>query len=332
MIKFFSKGFFVQYAVVFILGTAIWIPAFLTAPVSCQTNSYWGPVAILLNNLFVYLGYGATVLAYLIIFSTGILVNNMAGRFNISEKSGIFPLFLFVILSSCFPSLTALSPITLALPLIVLLFIILLKHSEKEETILSSLDAGIITGFLALIYYPLALLIIMIWFTIITLTKASWRNFIASILGIAFPAFLIYVYFFFSIKEDAFLDQANHIGFITLNPAFLSAITFDTITTLVMVAFVLISAIKVMQQQQNLTILQRGYLFLLGIYILVIFAINLLFSTQLITVLLFAPAGALTLNSLLSDGTKPKWVNLSLSLFLIIVFLNTWHNYLYATQ
>jgi hypothetical protein len=331
MIKFFTKGFFIQYAAVFILGLILWLPAILAEPVITAPDSYWGPVSVILNELFTWLGFSGTILAYLIIYAAGILINQMTGYYGITDRTGTLPLFLYVIISSFVQSLTILAPATLFLPFIILMFIIFLKHDEENESIISSFDAGIVAGLLTLFYYPLAILVLLIWFALFTIRGISWRNYMASFIGWTFPSFMAYAWYLFSGQETIFLNQIAQIGGFHINTAFYPFST-ETLLIIFVLLIIFISALKVMNQQKNLSIKQRNYYLIFGVYIILILFINLFFSTGFINILLLAPAAAITLDNLLTSTIKSKWVNLALLLFLLIIITNSWLSFYYAVQ
>ena len=331
MLKFFSKGFFIQYAAVFILGLILWLPAILSEPVIISPDFYWGPLSVFFNELFIWLGFSGTILAYFIIYASGIMINKMTGYYGVTDRTGTLPLLLYVITSSFVQSLTVPAPAILFLPFIILLFVVFFKHDEKDESIMSSLDAGVIAGLLTLFYYPLAILILLIWFALFTIKGRSWRNYVVSFLGWTFPSFLIYAWYLFSGQETIFLNQIAEIGGFHFNTSFF---TFSTEALLVIFVSLItfISALKVMNQQKNLSIKQRNYYFIFGFYILLFLIVNLFLSNGFVNVLLLAPAGAITLDNLLTSTNKPKWVNLALILFLLIIITNSWLSFYYAAQ
>lgn len=322
MLKFFNKGFFTQYAVIFFIGLTLWIPAFFLHTTHYEPNGYWVFLSVAIFNIAKASGIIGSIVAYLITFVTGLLINQLASNFKLTDRTGTLPLFLFVVLSSFSASITGLTPFTLMLPLIVLLLFIVYKHDEKNENIFHSLDAGIIVGLLALFYYPMALLMLLIWIAFGSIKGVSWRNFVATLLGLFFPLFMVYVFFLFTNNEPAFFAQLAQIGAPAINHSYLP-VTIDSIITIAITFIILISAIKVMQQQRNLTIKQRSYFFITGFYIFLILIIQLFFSNQTITSLFFAPAGSITLNNILSEKVKNRWVNGFTVMFIILILFNS---------
>ncbi len=331
MIKFFSKGFFIQYAMAFLIGLMFWLPAFLNKSVIAQPDIYWGPLSAYFYQLFSFLGIAGTIAAYLIVYGGGLIINHLAGYYSVAEKTGTLPLFLFVIISSFFPALTTLSLFTLIVPWIILLMVILFKHAEKDENIIPSFDAGFLTGILALFYFPLFWLILWVWLAFIIFKSAAWRNFTASMLGLLFPTLLIYAFLLFTGNEPVFFEGLGNLFHGGINSSLL-LFKGSTFLAYLVPVLILFSAFKVMHQQTNLTISQRSYLFVLGIYVIIVFIIILFFSTGFSAILLLAPAGAVTLSNLIVSSVKPKWTNIAFIVLLLVYLSFSWLTFYYAAQ
>lgn len=322
MLKFFNKGFFTQYALIFFIGLTLWMPAILRHTIYYEPNGYWGLLNVAIFNIAKTSGVIGSVVAYLITFITGLLVNKFAANFKLSDRTSTLPLFLFIVLSSFSTNITGLSHFTIMLPFIVLLFLVVFKHDEKNENVFHSLDAGTIVGILALFYYPMVLMMLLIWIAFASIKGVSWRNFVATLLGLIFPLFMVYVYFFFSHNEPAFFDHIAKLSPPAINRSYFP-FTIDSIITIAITLIILISAIKVMQQQTNLTVKQRSYFFIIGFYIFIISVIQLFISDKTITTLFFAPAGSITLNNILSEKIKNRWVNGFTVLFIMLILFNS---------
>jgi hypothetical protein len=331
MLKFFSKSFFPQYTAVFITGLVLWFPAFIKTPLLIEPDNYWGPIAVAFNRIAGLTGMAGTILAFFLTFITGMLTNTISGRFSLSDKSGTLPLFLFMLLASFTPEITVLSPFIVVLWFVILLFLILFKHEEKEENIMHSFDAGLIVGILTLIYYPLIIMLILIWFAFVSIKGINWRNFVVSIIGLLFPAFLIYSWYFFTGNEQLFFNSVSNI-FVFNHYIPFTPFTNDNILVLFVTTLILLSAITIMNRQKDLSIRQRSFLTITGFYLLLSITIYLFFSPQTITFILMVPAASVTLYHLLSNNPKTRWVNIALSIFFIIVLINSWINLFDVTQ
>jgi hypothetical protein len=332
MLTFFSKGFFTQYATVFMLGVLLWLPAALTQPVIEEPNQYWGILARFLFYSNGSLPVLSILLAYLLTFITGLFINKMATDYGLTGKTSTLPLFVYILMTGFSPSFHSLSPFIFMLPLLTLLYHLLFKHYHKENNIFLSFDTGIILGIATLIYPPLAIMIIAIWISLLTFKGISWRNFPASLMGLLFPAFMVYSYYFFTGHESLVAGLFPIKSLLNFN-LFYFPFTLNSLLNLLLALFVLIAAVKVMQQQKNLSIQQRNHFTVVGVSLLFLLFIQLFLSLQLTTTLLLVPAGALTVSNIISNSLlKPKWSNLMLVAFVIISLFNSFLPFINAAR
>ena len=318
MRSFFNKGFFTQYATVFLTGLLLWLPSAFMQPTMATPDGDFGALLGFIHFSTINIHpVVAVVSAFLLVFITGLFVNRLANDYGLSGKTSTLPLLFFVLLTGFSPSFHQWSASLLALPLITLLFILLFKHYHGENNLFLSFDAGFVTGLLTLIYPPLALLIIVVLISLLSFKGVSWRNFIISLVGLLFPPFLVYAYYFFTGSEAYFLNLFHiHIGLI-FNRFYLS-LSFNSVLLWLSIILLFISAVKVLQQQSNLSIQQRSYFSIIGISLLMLLFVQLLLSSQAETALLLAPAGALTMGNLMDNTTlKAKWI--STAIFIIIL-------------
>lgn len=332
MLKFFNKSFFTQYITIFVLGLLLWLPAaFLQTGIETPQNSS-GTVSHItdyINNNFPVLGAIATFLLTII---AGLFINKMANHYNLTGKTSTLPLFVFILISGFSPLFHSFTLFTITLPFTTLFYSLIFKHYHKGGNIFLSFDTGMTVGILTLLYPPLLLLIFILWFSLLSFKGISWRNFTAGLFGLLFPLFLIYSYYFFSGQESAFLNLVPSDIYLSLNNN-LFHLTLNTVLILLLSVFIFISAVKVLQQQKNLTIRKRSYYSVVSFSLFLLLFIQLFLSKQYSAVLLLAPAGALTISNLLNNSSlKPKWINLLFVIFILISLTNVYLPYLYVTQ
>lgn len=332
MLTFFNKGFFTQYVTVFMLGVLLWLPAALTQPVIEEPNQYWGILARFLFYSNSSLPLLNIILAYLLTFITGLFINKLATDYGLIGKTSTLPLFIYILMTGFSPSFHSLSPFVFMLPLLTLLYHLLFKHYHKENNIFLSFDTGFILGIATLIYPPLAIMILAIWISLLTFKGISWRNFPASLMGLLFPAFMVYSYYFFTGHESLVAGLFPIKSLLNFN-LFYFPFTLNSLLNLLLALFVLIAAVKVMQQQKNLSIQQRNHFTVVGVSLFFLLFIQLFLSLQLTTTLLLIPAGALTVSNIISNSLlKPKWTNFILIAFILISLLNSFLPFINATQ
>ena len=332
MLKFFNKGFFVQYATTFVLGLLLWLPALVTRSGIEEPNVYWGGIAKVLYNASVSFPITGIILAFLLTYITGLFINRMATDYGLAGKTSTLPLFIFILLTGFSPSFHCLSPFVVSLPFLTLFYLLLFKHYHNENNIFLSFDTGVILGILALIYPPMAIMILVIWISLVSFKGISWRNFAVSFVGLLSPSFLVYAYYFFLGKEMLLTELFPVKTLLNFNLTYFP-FTLNSLLSLLLALIVFITAIKVLQQQKNLTIQQRSHFVVVGISLLLMIFIQFFLSLQLSTTLLLIPAGALTVSNMISSSSlKPKWTNILLVAVVLLSLVNSFLPLIYAAE
>ncbi|RLD91378.1 MAG: hypothetical protein DRJ09_01325 [Bacteroidetes bacterium] len=331
MLKFFNKGFFVQYAFTFVLGLLLWLPAIVMSPLVEEPNFYWGELAKVIFDVNTNFPVTGIILAYLLVYITALFINRMATDFGLVSKTSTLPLFVFIVMIGFSPSFHYMSPFIIILPLLMLLYLLLFKHYHNENNVFLSFDTGVILGIIALIYPPTAIVILVIWISLLSFKGISWRNFVVSLLGLLFPAFLAYSYYFFSGNESLAAGLFPIKTLFNFNLTYFP-LSLNSLLNLILLLVSFISAIKVMQQQKNLTIQQRSHYTAVAVSIFLLLFVQLFLSLQLSTSLLLVPAAALTVSNMLSNSSlKSKWINLLLVSVVIVSLINSFLPMIYAT-
>ncbi len=330
MIKFFNKDFFKQYATVFFLMVLLWIPSvFLFTAVEPPQND-WGALTPIIQNINNSHSPVLILFSFFLIFITGMFINKTASDYGLTGKTSTMPLFIFVLITGFSPSLHHFSQFTLVLPFAAIFYTLIFRHYHNANNIFLSFDAGIITGIMALFYFPLSLLIFILWLSLLSFKGVSWRNYTVVLPGFLFPLFLVYSYLFFMGREPAFFSLLQHkisIGFNTN----IFRLSLNNGLLILLTVLIFISAVKVSQQQKNLTIQQRSYFSVMSFSLFLLLFIQLFLSKQFNSLLLLAPAGALTLSNLLNNSSvKSKWLNLLVAIIVLAVLINNYIPFLYA--
>jgi len=273
MLKFFNKGFFVQYATTFVLGLLLWLPAVVTRSGIEEPDFYWGGIAKVLYHATVSFPITGIILAFLLTYITGLFINRMATDYGLAGKTSTLPLFIFILLTGFSPSFHCLSPFVVSLPFLTLFYLLLFKHYQNENNIFLSFDTGVILGILALIYPPMAIMILVIWISLVSFKGISWRNFAVSFLGLLSPSFLVYAYYFFFGQEMLLTELFPVKTLLNFNLTYFP-FTLNSLLSLLLALIVFITAIKVLQQQKNLTIQQRSHFVVVGISLLLMISLS----------------------------------------------------------
>ena len=192
MLKFFSAGHLSRYVAIFLLLGFFWIPAFIV-PQSYYTESE--NLFTSISGLFDVNIHFSVALAFILIIFSALLINQLTTEFEFSSRYSNLGLFYFVILSSALPAFFTFNPIILANIFILFLLKGLFKLPTNELTIPLVFNSGLLVGFASLFFPPLVLLLLFIWIAIFMHRLSSWRNLVASVIGMLMPYLFIFTWY-----------------------------------------------------------------------------------------------------------------------------------------
>lgn len=240
--RFFRKLDFSTLLFFITASIAIWLQTFIKPvfyPSSLDTVKM--PLYELLTVLFPTNNLIASISAFTITVITGIYILNINGRYQIVRQRTYMPLFFYVIISSAVLPIQRVSPVLPASLLLVLSLDYLLAIYESKTPIDKIFKSSLILSTASLFYAPLIFLIVWLLFGIFILSRVTFRNVSALIIGFSIPWLLLIFYYYWFNKDvsgiwelvkwnltSKTIDSYNHtlplILVITLFPATLFSI------------------------------------------------------------------------------------------------------------
>jgi len=328
MIQFFKSGFPSRYLAIFFLALALRIPVlFQNIP---KPSVYYTPF---------YPGFAFPtdfsfsvqwLIAFVLIISTGIIMNVLAVRYGFTEKSSTLGALFFILGSSVFPAFPPLNIYVVVTFLVALFFTLTLKIQHGDNEVRTAFDAGLELGVIILFYPEATLLMLFIWLALITYRVSHWRPYIVSLLGAMVPfAFLFTGLFLFGSTKGLVPAIISR-----LTPAF-GLIHFPSVFSLIPGIFfglmVIISALQLLSSLRILSIkvMQNIETILWGL--LLIFIILSFKGNPAASAILICVPASLILANYFDSLHKLKWANLILITFLILIFINNYHFLFYAS-
>ncbi len=243
MIKWISKsGTFIQFTIFTIILVSTWFQAFVK-PVPPVLTPSDGPLYILLlgwmqnsPTLIVSVALLLIVLQALILF----YVYQANGFFKRGNFLPAIILLLSYSWSSTYQTMHAILPAGI---FIIIALNSIMEMYGKQDAYHQVFTASISIAIAALFYFPLAFLILMIWFTLITYRISSWHEYAVSIIGFLLPFIYYITLLFWNDKLPAGLHQLtsalfNFIlapGLSAINTIWLSVSTFIMTVTMIAV-------------------------------------------------------------------------------------------------
>jgi hypothetical protein len=196
MLRRISKsGTFIQFSIFAVILAVMWIPAFVNPLLPVQTSSD-GPLFTLLANWLQNNALLSVALALTLVILQSFILFYVFQANGFFKRSNFLPAIIILLAYSWngdFQTMHAVIPATL--------FIIIALNSimgmyGKQGAYQDVFIAAFSIGLASLFYIPLAFLLLMIWFTLITYRISSWREYAVSVIGYILP-FIYYVSWLF---------------------------------------------------------------------------------------------------------------------------------------
>jgi len=196
MLRWISKsGTFIQFIIFTILLAVLWFPAFVSPRLPVITPQD-GPFYSLIAGGLINSPLLSVSMALLLVILQAFLLFYVYRSNGFFGRDNMLPAIILMLAyswNSDYQTLHALLPATLFV-IIALNSIMQMygQHAAYQQLFIASFT----TGIAALFYLPLAYLLLMLWFTLITYRVSSWREYAVSIIGFVLP-FIYYVSWLF---------------------------------------------------------------------------------------------------------------------------------------
>lgn len=199
LIKFLRSSFASQYVVLFLLAAILWLPSFLN-PIPMHPPDGYSPLYTLIFNLLSQSLFISTLIAFSLVlllafFFNAILVSNqMIGRV---ASAGAFTFMLLMSLSA---GQTGLTPVLIAMPFLLIAlntFFVMYDSTDNEFNIFR---IALLISFASLIYFPLILLTVWVYISLLILRQTKLHEWIIPFIGFATPyIFLATLYYLMNV-------------------------------------------------------------------------------------------------------------------------------------
>jgi len=222
MLKWVSKsGTIMQFAIFTVILVATWIPAFMHPLFPVQTSSD-GPLYVLLAGwMKPYPTLNVTSALLLVVIQALILfyVYQANGFF---KRSNFLPAIIILLAyswNSNYQTMHALLPAGI---MIIMALNSIIRMYGQPAAHHQVFTASFAIGIASLFYIPLAYLLLLVWFTLITYRVSSWREYTVSIVGFSLPLIYYLSWLFWNDNLPSGLHQLSDILFNVILPPRLS--------------------------------------------------------------------------------------------------------------
>jgi len=324
MLRWVSKsGTFIQFTIYTVILALMWIPAFIN-PVPPVLSPSDGPLYILIANGLQQSTYLSVALALMLIILQSFILFYVYQANGFFKRSNFLPAIIILLAyswNSNFQTMHAVLPAALFLILALNSIMGMYgKPASYQHMFVTSFSIGIASLF----YIPLAYLLIMIWFILITYRISSWREYAVSIIGYILP--FIY-YFSWLFWNDDLQKGLEHLAGSLVNlilPPRIS--TIDTIWLSVSAFLMVVTMIAVLNiMNDKLISLRRRSWVLFNFSITVLIAILLAGWPILSANYLFAIPLSFFVTGSLTMIKRPFWFEmLVLACLLLLVVMRVY--------
>jgi hypothetical protein len=250
MLKWIPKsGMFMQVTLFVVILLALWIPRFVS-PVSPITSENDGPLFQLLSNNLRYFPAFSITLALILVLVQSVFVFSLFESNSFFGRRNFMPAIIALLALSWnfnYQTLHALLPggIFVLIALNSLMFAYG-RQAAYHQVFTASFSIGVASLF----YFPLAYLLLMVWFTLITYRVSSWREYAVSLIGFLLP-FLYYIsWLFWSANFINGLKQIpNKLFKLTYLPHFEMVYTIWILVSVFVMVITMIAVLNIMNDK-----------------------------------------------------------------------------------
>ena len=165
--------------------------------------------ALLLDSKIDGVKWAVPALIFVLITIQAYLFNTLINRFEVLYKNSNIPVIIFIILYGLIPDFLSLSPFILVNTLMPLALWKIFALYKSERPVTRAFDTGFVFSLMILCYLPMALLVVFMYLCIAILRPFNWREWVASALGLATPAILLFTILLVTNKMHLRITEVN---------------------------------------------------------------------------------------------------------------------------
>ncbi len=323
MIKFFRQSYAIQYVVIALMAIALWIPAFVSGKATMGLNEPVTPIYNLVDRLLSFSPIAQHAFAFVLLMVETLIFNAIMVNNQIVGKVSTMGAFVFVLLMSLTRTQINLYPFILSLVFILLAISNLFEIYLMPNPELNLLKTGVFIALASMCYFPSIVLVLWVLFALPIAKKGSLRLQLIPIFGFLFLYFVYFVWVFlfgdFQTLLTGYRDYFTSIkfsvrGFNYKIICLLSVLVVSTIFLLMGSGSASFEKTVAVRTKISMTVIMAAFALLL-----LFLGGNVLMNGLIFIVL------AILISYAFSYTNNTGWVNLFLTLFLMLVFANHYY-------
>ena len=323
MIKFFRQSYAIQYVVIALMAIALWIPAFVSGKATMGLNEPVTPIYNLVDRLLSFSPIAQHAFAFVLLMVETLIFNAIMVNNQIVGKVSTMGAFVFVLLMSLTRTQINLYPFILSLVFILLAISNLFEIYLMPNPELNLLKTGVLIALASMCYFPSIVLLLWVLFALPIAKKGSLRLQLIPIFGFLFLYFVYFVWVFlfgdFQTLLTGYRDYFTSVkfsvrGFNYKIICLLSVLVVSTIFLLMGSGSASFEKTVAVRTKISMTVIMAAFALLL-----LFLGGNVLMNGLIFIVL------AILISYAFSYTSNTGWVNLFLTLFLMLVFANHYY-------
>lgn len=323
MIKFFRQSYAIQYVVIALMAIALWIPAFVSGKATMGLNEPVTPIYNLVDRLLSFSPIAQHAFAFVLLMVETLIFNAIMVNNQIVGKVSTMGAFVFVLLMSLTRTQINLYPFFLSLVFILLAISNLFEIYLMPNPELNLLKTGVFIALASMCYFPSIVLVLWVLFALPIAKKGSLRLQLIPIFGFLFLYFVYFVWVFlfgdFQTLLTGYRDYFTSIkfsvrGFNYKIICLLAVLVVSTIFLLMGSGSASFEKTVAVRTKISMTVIMAAFALLL-----LFLGGNVLMNGLIFIVL------AILISYAFSYTNNTGWVNLFLTLFLMLVFANHYY-------
>jgi hypothetical protein len=230
-------------------------------------------------------------------------------------------IFFFSILS------VSLSPFAIMNPFILINFFLfffirnLYRLPNVENPIPLVFNASLMLGLSSLYFFKIIFLVVVVWVALIIHRLNSWRNYIASIIGIIVPYLFVITWYFWSDQLNDFILKMEMMFIFRLNTDLSLGIN-DLIILVIIAGLIIIGVFKTTTHLTEKNINLRRNLIISIYFLIIALIIVVIFGQGIKSLLITIIPASIILSNAFYDLRRYRFYNIFFSVLIVFIMIN----------
>ena len=255
IIDIFKKNYITQALFVLISAITLWIGTFLSPDDVTVTEPY----SLFYHSIASFaLSYPllSEVLAFLMILLEGAYFNYILSANNLTRKTSIFPMFMYIILMSMNPANQGFTPLIFSNAFLLVAIRNILNCYAHEQSYEKVFNASFCIALAFLFYFPSIYMLLFVFGAFAVYKLYYWREWFVLLLGFIAPFFALFAYYYIVDEFDTVVHRLS-IEAIRASVVFDMSDTISIICSAFMVLFSVVSFFSMLSNMSSKVVIYR---------------------------------------------------------------------------